>query len=639
VSKLALLCLVAQGGGLAADSQVPERVRDLKYGPVLYEYHQGNIFEALTLMGVAGARGGIGGHGDHPLVIEGSLMLAYGMNRDAKIRFERVLADQVSPEARNQAWFYLGKVLYLENDAAGANASFERVDAVALAETSPELYREWLYLKGQLALRAGDTAAVADILATLAPEGSLWHAYLSYNLAVEDLTGTGPGAAIERLNDLAGGLAETRYSKDDRAEAAALRERTLLTLGRLHLARGQYADALASLQRTRLRSVFSEQALFQLAVAASRLENYGIALQALDTLQKRELFSSRVQQAPYARGFVFEEMGREQSALEAYQDAASHYQALRKRLAEERSALSEDRIIAALGFIDRERFQAAGLQKDAYGRLDVEPEVFSLARLLSSEEFQLSLKNLHELYRLRFSLDRWQRQLDSFDAMLATRAHQRDRKIRQTRAALAHQDSGKWRKQQQVFRQQIDQAEAQDDFGFFMDNEHKAFQAMVDGMNATLAGMPASETTTRYRQKVERVQAFLDWRLADSFAVNRWQTRKQMLALDEAMSELTRREARIRQQMDSEDRTRALVSRVSEGRSRLSELGTELETTLPRARQALMAQVNAELKRQENIARYYLREARHAQARLSDALFRQGDERRQQAPAQTGEPR
>ena len=50
--------------------QKPNRANDLSYGGVLYEYHQGNAFEALSLLNVAKQKGGIHGHGEHPDLVE-----------------------------------------------------------------------------------------------------------------------------------------------------------------------------------------------------------------------------------------------------------------------------------------------------------------------------------------------------------------------------------------------------------------------------------------------------------------------------------------------------------------------------------------------------------------------------------------
>ena len=80
-------------------------------------------------------------------------MLAYGMTHEAKLVFESLLENTelnevvVSLSDRNQAWFYLGKVLLLEQDLKGSFDSLKRVNGKRLKEEKPELFHEWLYPK------------------------------------------------------------------------------------------------------------------------------------------------------------------------------------------------------------------------------------------------------------------------------------------------------------------------------------------------------------------------------------------------------------------------------------------------------------------------------------------------------------
>src|SRR3990167_6613798 len=117
---------------LAERDDWPEHALDLDYGQALYEFHQADYFAALTTLNVAKERGGIKRHGDHPALIEGSLLLSYGMVHEAKTIFEKVLTEDIPQETRNQAWFYLGKVFYLEASDEAAREALKRVSAIHL---------------------------------------------------------------------------------------------------------------------------------------------------------------------------------------------------------------------------------------------------------------------------------------------------------------------------------------------------------------------------------------------------------------------------------------------------------------------------------------------------------------------------
>lgn len=629
-------------GPVAVGDELPQRASDPAYGVALYEYYQGNAFEALTRLNVASAEGGIDGHGDHPALVEGGLMLSYGMTHEAGALFRELLDENaaVAPGTRNQAWFYLGKVFYLEQDSIAARDALERVDDELLQAESDELYHEWLYLRGQLALSgtAGTSGETVDELIDSLPESSPWRAYLHYNQAVGMLSEGQTEEAMDALASLDSLLGELPEFEPPLAnEMSALRERVKLSIGRLHLSRGDFAGAMASLEQIALDGVFSDQALFDYAVAASREGRAGLALQALNTLQQRPLFTPWLQQVPYARGFLFEQMDRQQQALQAYREAASHYQSLSTRLSDEREQLTEARLIEALRFVregdspgqpgsmDAEMVRPepgeTTVLTDAYGRVKVRPGDYSLAGLLATESFQLSLRDLHELYRLRDSLGQWQTQLESFDIMLETRAQQREQRIRETRDALDALNADQWLARQAEYRSAIEDALAREDLRFFMTQEQHELADRLAQVEKTLSQLPEDESTRKQRETFQRMNAYFNWRIADDYAVNRWAAEKQLRELDRAMEVFVDQRALIEQEMASGGENQALAARVEARQVALQRLQGELDKALSAARTELLTLVDTELQQQSQEVQGYLRATRHAAARLADTLF------------------
>src|SRR5690606_20294297 len=405
----------------------------------------------------------------------------------------------------------------------------------------------------------------------------------------------------------------------------ALRERVLLSLGQLQLQAGQVRPALTSLQAIRLDSPFSDQALFHYAAAAARAQEPALALQALNRLQERPLFTAWLQQVPYARGFVLEQLNDRPQALTAYKDAALRYEALIQTLSEQRERLAEADLVAALRLDDADarplQLGAADVNRDPYGRLQVQPADFSLASLLASEPFQVGLRDLHELYRLNDHLARWERQLESFELMLATRAQQRSLRITETRAALAERQADQWLAQQADFNKRITEAVEQDDAAFFMTEQQQAYARKIEKVLDTLATLPENETTAAQRERARRIQAYFDWWVADQYAVNRWAAEKQLHGLNQAMDAFQQQTSALEREMDSDGENAALAVRVRDNQQALTARRAELDQALQAARQVLLEQVRAELVRQEREVRSYLRAARQAQARLADALF------------------
>ncbi|MFE8069816.1 hypothetical protein QQM79_02045 [Marinobacteraceae bacterium S3BR75-40.1] len=633
ITRYALMLLLVGSCGVAVAEEAdgpPRRVHDPAYGAVLFEYYQGNAFEALTRLDVAQQRGGIEGHGDHPKLVEGGLMLAYGMRKEARKLFEQVLREQVSPLHRSQAWFYLGKVAYLEEDDAAAAESLGKVETPTLQAQAPELYQEWLYLQGQLALRH-QPEKVPELIGKL-PAASLWRAYLSYNQGLQWIKQGKTEAAVTQWKDLATALRQPVRDEneltDAQRETLALRDRVLLSLGQVQLQQGQPGKALDSLKQVGLKSVFSDRALFDFAVAAANNGEHGLALQALNTLQERPLFTPWLQQVPFARGYLYEQLERSQRAFETYKAAAAHYVAQKDELERRREQLDEQTVIQALQVQSaRNRGLDLGdaqLPNDPYGRLRVEPADLNLAALLATEDFQLALRDLHELYKLQRSMHRWERQLDSFRVMLATREQQRTARIKATREALKEQNAAHWAEELAHYRQTINEALAREDAAFFMSDKQKAYQARIQSAQDILADLPGDASTAEQRRKLQRIKAYFDWWLADEYGVNRWAAQKQLNQLEAAMNEFGERHEVLKAEMASNDENEALAQRVNRNQARLEAVRSELDQALSQARDKLVGLVKDELRRQQQAVERFLLASRRAQARLADSLFRTG---------------
>ncbi|MFT7186684.1 MAG: hypothetical protein ACI84K_002088 [Pseudohongiellaceae bacterium] len=656
-----------------------KQANDLKYGAVLYELYQGHSFEALSALNVAKMRGGITGHKDHPALIEGSLMLSYGMTREAKALFELLLLNEadvdndfVSENARNQAWFYLGKVLMLEQDIKGSWEALQHVNSNKLKHEQPDIFDEWLYLKALISQKimpkdnaktpltlaqmlsaekrynaVGDsqkyynwlyengeiTKEAAELLSNA--NGYIWQAYFRYNLAADSLNNKRYDLANKLFNALVSDLSKWLvHDVTNTSELFALRDQSLLSLGQLYLYQNNYNQALITLKRINIDSVFSDQALFTYAVAASHSQKFGLALQALNTLNDRELFSPWRQQAPYALAYLYEQLGEPELALEAYSAAVSHYENLAHKLQKDQAEVTENRVLQALNLQEKPIAQevlseqeialALGRNRvasDEYGYLEVNPSDFNYAELLATEPFQLGLRDLHELYKLKLSLSRWEDQLNAFDLMMVTRKQLRKQRIDETLSIMAAQKSEQWIKRQQAFLLTFEQQADADNSGFFMDDDQRGYYAIIQRMTNNLAQLPNGEEKDRFAQKLKRMKAYFSWWIDDQYSVNSWAAKKQLNGLTRAVDEFKQRNAVLKKHVSSDEVNQKLFSRIKEGRVRLSILKHELEQNLTQASTNLLILVKEELGRQREETQRYLLAASKAQARIADMLF------------------
>ena len=302
------------------DEEPPTKSADLYYGEALYEFHQNEFFDALTRLQVAKSKGGIEGHGDYPLLLEGGLMLSFGMVAEAQAHFESLLDETstrlVSEEARNSAWFYLAKVHYLNSNFEAAGAARDKVDLDMLYQQDKSLYNEALYIQGQLLVESGDFEqdSLRDYLRVFEKNflaDSLWIVYVRYNLALAKLAANSPVETVSSdLETILLELTKHVRSENELKEAEALADRIRISLAQLYLQEQKYLEAYAHLQAVHLEGPFTDEALFLFATASAHLEQYSSSLKALEQLESRQLFSPWLKQVPYAKGYLLEQMGQ-----------------------------------------------------------------------------------------------------------------------------------------------------------------------------------------------------------------------------------------------------------------------------------------------------------------------------------------
>ncbi len=619
----ALLLWLMMIASAQADETQPDRARDLRYGWILYEYHQGNAFDALTQLAVAREQGGIEGHGDHPALVEGGLMLSWGMTREASSVFTELLGTDggstLPLNVRNQAWFYLGKVFYLEGNHARASENLERVDGDILAAANHDLFREWVYLRARLATMSSEFGNGLELtsLQGLLEDTDIWSLYLRYNSAVSARDTGNAVAAEAELQALIAILDESTDSDEPEAEREGLLGRARLSLAGLYLRDGQFEAALETLGAMPLNGVFADQALFDYAVAAAGQGRPQRALDALETLSGRDLFLPWRQQVPYARAYVLEQMNRPQHALPAFRQAADHYEARIEELNGIRSRLSEENLMAQLDF----RRDSEGILTDSYGRLRVQPVDFGMAEVLASETFQQALAELNELYRMQSFIAERQSRFEAFRTMLETREQQRQIRIAQTRRALDSQQAEQWQQLHHAFREKIATALSEEDAGFFMTSKQKALRNKLDEVAETLAGLPDDATTASQRATYQSMRAYFDWWIADDYGVNRWATQKQLRELDREMEHFQTQRQQVETLMADGAGHAELARRISTSERELATLGEEISVALGNARHGLLSQVDRMLVARQEELKGYLLASRHAQARLADQLF------------------
>ncbi len=584
-------CLTGHAAFGFHDNEKPDRAQDLSYGAVLYEYYQGKAFEALSLLNVAKEKGGINGHGDHPDLVEGGLLLSYGMTREAKAIFENLLQEKLSIKDQNTAWFYLGKVFYLEHNYAEALASFNKINSQILKTHDPEKLYELIYIQSQIGFYGSaeqDSAQVmrhnSDTSVNALPKQHILSYYLRYNQSVALLNGARKEPAMASFSSLINALEQSRENGEWQnnkekninvevplaKEFKALYNQSLLSLGQLYIQSSQNELAFNTLKKVDKNSPFSNQALFAYAIAASHLQHYELALSALNAINEQTTLNPWQQQTPYALAYLYEQLNEPILALEAYRAAVAQYEALQEELKQERESLTEEKLLDALKI--KNSIGSEALSKDAYGRVLTPKQRFSFSKLLTTEKFQRQLSELHELYLLKNSMHRWASQLDSFEDMLDTRLLSRQQKLHATKEKLTLQEVDQWLNKERLFKQAINDAIANDDAYFFMSDEQLGYFKRLQKAQERLDTLPNDhKKKSEYTERFRRAKAYFDWWVHDQFTVNRWRTVKELRDLQTEMSLFRKQHKLLDAEQELDDKHIRFVNRVNKGKERQKE--------------------------------------------------------------------
>lgn len=665
-ASVLFLCLASAALTASADDdrELPTRANDLLYGQVLYEYFQGRSFESLSLLNVAKQKGGIRGHGDHPLLIEGGLMLAYGMTRAAHQHFSYILSDELrhtlSPEVRNQAWFYLGKVFYLEKDYLASREALEKVDPSILSDADQEIAFEWRYLLNQIQLNTQGVIELSDeSIETSLAEGDLWIVYTLYNMAIatssksestnESVLEGSPDSVIIGLNKAQNALNQFMLVHGSTPERAALLDRIRLSMAQELIRAKQYQSAVQELNQIPFDSLVGDETLFYFAIAQSHLKEHKLAISALNRLKDKPLFTPWLKQVPYALAYLYEQLGDVAISIQAYKAAGDHYDAMIQDLDAQQKALSEATLLNAIevpfvrsNFTSETRYIESGMPvslgdesavNDAYGRLHVRPAEFYIANLLATESFQLHLRDLHELYKLQNALDTWESRVGTFRVMLATREIQRNERLGSVSSALDAQNAEQWSLEYLSYKETIENALKNEDVAFFMNEEQIDIAARLQQARRNLAQLPEGEEKQEYSEKFSRFERFFKWQLADQYGVNRWAAQRQLNQLSIAMNEFVIRRDFLQGELKNVAFQDDLERRVANTELRIVELSKGIDEALIAARDELIALARVELDRQREVVVQYQLSSRHAQARLTDDLYRVGQETKREFQA------
>jgi hypothetical protein len=592
------------------DEQVkaPIVVREPHYGEVLFHFYQENYFPAIVRLLVAKEQGRLAEHADEAELLLGGLYLSYGHHLEAADIFERMLADNVTPEVRDRTWFFLARIWYQRGYLVKAQQALRNI-STRLPEN---LQREASMLDAQILIDAGKYDEAIERLSRWDGDTD-WASYARFNIGVALVRSGRVGEARVLLDEL--GNMEA-FSE----ETLALRDKANLALGYALLQDGQPLAAKEPLQRVRLEGPFSNKALLGVGWADAQMSSFRRALVPWMELRERDLLDSAVQESLLAIPYAMAKLDSISQAADHYLNAIEAFYAEAARLDRTIERIKSGEFFDR--FLDADPLGSAGWYWQVQSLPDG-PEARYLSHLLATHEFQEGLKNYRDLDYLRRNLDDWQQNIEVFENMLATREEAYGGRLPETEAALERADIDGMVARKLELDSSLNNIEESHDWlamatpaEFDMWGEITGFEQAP----ALRADIPEAAET---RDKIELIKGVLQWELEREFKERLWRTRRNLRDAGVALVETQRARRQIDETLRLEpQRFDELGARVRGLAPRIDALSVRVEQSMAAQREFLQAIAVKELKAQKERLEVYTVQARFALAAIYDIAAR-----------------
>lgn len=396
---------IAMSAGLA-HAEASSRA-ELEFGTVLFDYYQQAYFDALVEYEYNQALGNSVAASADGQVLNGGMLLSYGLPDESLRIFQAVLARSEPEPIRNRAWYYLAKLYYNKSEQAKAADALRRVQG----EVPKDIHLLYHYLATLINISGKHLNDAQKNVDKLSPQ-TPYYPYLSFNLAIGHLQNgqlVEAVAKLEKVTDYAG----------QGEELSVLADRAKHGLAMLAVQAGNFPQAWAYLKGIRTTGLYSNRALLTYAWSAIKLQRFNDAIPALEILNERHIAIPEVQEAKVLLAHLYEQEGSPRKALKANLLAEKEFDLGVAKVAEARR-------IIGLRDVPREfiaNLDAIMDDSDWYG---TEPSVNYqaltpfLIDLMASHAFNETLRELADLYAIRDNLSEWAAQANQHLLILAS---------------------------------------------------------------------------------------------------------------------------------------------------------------------------------------------------------------------------
>lgn len=582
----------------------PTVVQDPHFGEVLFYFYQEDYFPAIVRLMAAREKDRLGEHRDEAELLLGGLYLSYGHHLRAAEIFEQLLADNVNPDVRDRTWFFLARIWRQRGYHEKALEALANIE-----DPLPDsMEAERRMLTAQLLIDAGEHGRAIHLLADWKGRTE-WASYARYNLAVAMVRDGQVNNGTQILDDLG-------RMQPHNEELRSLRDKANLALGYAYLQSNIPLAAKKPLQRVRLEGPFSNKALLGIGWADAELEDYSRAIVPWMALKDRNLLDPAVQESMLAIPYAMAKLDSISQAADHYLNAIEAFDEEGRRLDSMIGLLESGEVFDTLLRGGAENTTGWSWRLDA---LPEGPESQYLFQLLSSDEFQESLKNYRDLAYLVENLDEWQGSIDVFRSMLDTRQLAYQQRLPKVEASLAAADIDGMVARKLEFDAQLKSIEANSDYlALASRTEFDLWEEIttIEQSRAANAEIPEAQEV---RDKLRLLKGTLQWSLEQDFKSRLAGLKREARVTGEALVETQRARRQIDETMREEPMLFASFdSRVAGLGPRIAATRTRLYDAMGRQRAFLQNTAIDELRAQKQRLGIYSVQARFALAAIYD---------------------
>lgn len=498
-------------------------VHDLRYGAALYDFYQDQYFQAITDIMVAQARTPIERQGNDPLLLLGSLYLSYGMQEAAADIFQPLLNSKTDSYAHDLAWFYVGRMRYMDGDYTQAIEAFRAIhDSLPASKKG-----ESLHLMVNAYLHNGNYGEAIKILNSISSEG-IWDYYSRYNLGIALIRSGRIKEGIQLLDQL------NRLTPRGEEELA-LRDKANIAIGFASIRHGTSLDPITSFSRVRLNGPFSNQALLGLGWAYNANRQLHEALKPWTELSARPALDPASQQALIATAYTLEQLKQPRLALSYYDKAVSAYNRIRAELD---TALSNVDYVELLRKSIPATFAEEDKWSDATLRSAKLPAAEYLSGLLTSREFQRAYRDYRDLKYLRLQVDKWGDKIPLLRVMLEERRRQYTMNASQTKGLRYSERLRELNSKRKQLANEIADIDAHEKIDALASQEERDRLTRLQEIKDKLDKLASRGLDIQVEFKEQRILYGLTrWKLSTEYPARLWQVKKGLRELDRALAQ------------------------------------------------------------------------------------------------------